>query len=71
MIFTTCDPLTNPQRVEAWREAMLLGMPELTEEDLLKQVRLGLGLRNAWNGRFGSSARSRSRAAQDVLPAVA
>jgi hypothetical protein len=52
MWFTTCDPMTNAQRVDHWRARLLHAMPDLTEEDCLRQVSIGLGLRHAWNRRF-------------------
>lgn len=58
MYFTSCTPMTNTQRAEYWREQMLHELPDLTEEDCLRQIRTGLELRSLWNLRFERSARS-------------
>jgi len=52
MWFTTCNPMTNTERADDWREKLLRELPDLTEEDCLTRIRVGLGLRRAWNDRF-------------------
>ena len=57
MYFTSCTPMTNTQRADHWREQLLHELPDLTEEDCLRRIRVGLELRKLWNLRFERSAR--------------
>lgn len=60
MIFKSFEPQSNAERIDRWREKLLCAMPDLTEEQQLRREYDGLGLRRAWNARFGRAAAERS-----------
>lgn len=66
MVFKNCNPFTNAQRIELWRERIARVMPDVTEEDLLRREHIGLSLRRAWHSRFEQRTNFRYEARQQA-----